>query len=108
MEINNEFVTEISKEFQLRLKENYNPDGLDIYGFCYFSREFVNLWITPQGQDIVDLADQFLESEKGQPFSNLFCTDNGYLFVNFVKHETIQNQIEVRKQFLDWVISNYE
>ncbi len=101
---------EINKDFWLKLKEDYKPDllGKSPFGFCYFSNEFESLWLSTQDQNVIDLANQFLKSEKGQPFSNLFHTDSGFLFVNFIKDETIQNRIEVRKQFLDWVISNYE
>ena len=101
---------EINKDFWLKLKEDYKPDllGKSPFGFCYFSNEFESLWLSTQDQDVIDLANQFLESEKGQPFSNLFYTDCGYLFTTYFAKVSIQDKIEVRKQFLDWIINNLE
>jgi len=100
-------VVKLNKEFWLRLKEIYEPSTNTIYtpGFCYFSKEFESLWMTSQDQDVIDLTNQFLESKEGKPFSDLFRTDSKFLFVS-AKTVTVSEQIEVRKQFLEWVIKH--
>lgn len=100
-------VVKLNKEFWLRLKEIYEPstNAVRTPGFCYFSKEFESLWMTPQDQDVIDLANQFLESKEGKPFSDLFQTDVVFLFVS-AKTVTVSEQIEVRKQFLEWVIKH--
>jgi len=103
-------VIKLNKEFWLRLKEIYEPSTNAVHtpGFCYFSKEFESVWMTPQDQDVIDLADQFLESEEGKPFSDLFQTDIGFLLFVSEKTVPIQEKIEVRKHFLEWLIKTID
>ena len=92
------------------LKEEYQPNSIKslMYCFCYYSKRFEKAWESNQQEKIMALAEKFLGSKEGEQFAILFRVGSGFLFIpTYSRHDRvrIEDKIEVRKQFLEWMIS---
>lgn len=90
-----------TKEFWLKVKEEYQPD--DHYGphICLYSQTFENAWDDTENETdikIINKAKAFLREKNQNSFT---CS---YIILFYDLNASDKHHIEIRKQFIDHMI----